>query len=250
MAQTVQTTQAGAIAGKLSAAGGNAIAGATVTAVNAATGQTRTTTTDEYGAYEFKLMPSGSYAVRFSASGYKTTEISGIPVNAGETLAIEQTLSPGSQAEEVVVPWVAPAVAGTASVPGNGAEENRVKSLPLSSRNYTEAAGLAAGVSGQVTNATAVGINTQGVQVGSGSTNNYVMDGPSVASSAFGAVSPGIPNPDAIQENDVQSWTYDAGSGRYAGANISVVTKSGSNAGPTHLNFRVVAAGIHCPILP
>jgi hypothetical protein len=56
------------------------------------------------------------------------------------------------------------------------------------------------------------------------------MDGAPVASINAGPESPGIPNPDAIQENRVQSWIYDAGSGRYAGANIGVVTKSGSNA--------------------
>jgi hypothetical protein len=230
VAQTVQTTVTGTIAGKITAAGGNAISGATVTAVDVATGHTRTVTTDKDGAYELKLLTSGTYDVRYSAPGYKTTVVNSLTVNAGDILAIDQALSPGPQAEEVVVPWVAPAPEGTANAPGTGTDESKVKSLPLSSRNYTEAAGLAAGVSSQVTNATAVGINTQMIQVGGGYTNNYVMDGVSVASSTLGAVSPGIPNPDVIQANDVQSWTYDAGSGRYAGANISVVTKSGSNA--------------------
>ena len=225
-----QTTETGAIRGRLADINGSAIAGATVTSVHLSTSQVRATTTDNSGAFEFMLLPPGGYTVRFSASGFATTEVRGITLIVGYAVVINQALNPGAQAEEVVVQWMAPAVQDTTSTTVTHVGETAVKSLPLASRNYTQAASLSAGVSSQVSNATAVGMNTQGVQVGSGNTNNYVMDGAPVASSTIGPVTPGIPNPDAIQENKVQSWTYDAGAGRNAGANISVVTKSGSNA--------------------
>src|SRR5437763_4993043 len=38
-----------------------------------------------------------------------------------------------------------------------------------------------------------------------------------------------IPNPDAIQEFKIQTSTYDASFGRNPGANVNVVTKSGTN---------------------
>jgi hypothetical protein len=173
------------------------------------------------------MLPAGDYTIRFSASGYTTTKVVAITVHAGDTLAIDQALTPGPEASEVVVQWDATAVPGTTTTTNK--EVPAVKAIPLASRNYTQAAGLVSGVSSQVSNATAIGINTQGVQVGSGNTSNYMMDGASIAATTGGVDSPGIPNPDAIAENSVQSWSYAAGPERYSGANIGVVTKSGTD---------------------
>ena len=66
--------------------------------------------------------------------------------------------------------------------------------------------------------------------------NNYSMDGSSVVNYVSGTAGqtgsyPGIaiPNPDSIQEFKVQTSQYDASSGRNPGANVEVVTKSGTN---------------------
>ena len=221
MAQTAST---GVIAGKLTDVHGAAIAGRTVTSVEYASHRALTTTTNTGGAYEFALLPPGSYTIRFSVSGYATTEVRSVPVNAGDTVTVNQALTPGAQSDPIVVQWT-PKESATA-----GTEQAAVKDIPLASRNYTQAAGLSAGVSSQVNNATAVGINTQGVQVGSGNTNNYVMDGATIATSPQGPTSPGIPNPDAIGDHMVQSWSYDAGTARFSGATIGAATKSGSDA--------------------
>ena len=112
--------------------------------------------------------------------------------------------------------------------------------MPLSSRNYTQILGLEAGASSNGTNATALGKGTVDMAVNGNGTdqNNFQMDGISVVN-AFGAgvardcgiyVGIPIPNPDAIQEFKVQTSTYDASYGRNPGANVNVVTKSGTNA--------------------
>ena len=118
--------------------------------------------------------------------------------------------------------------------------QQAVQNMPLSARNYTQILGLEAGANGGANNATALGKGTLDMAVnGNGiDQNNFQMDGISVVN-AFGAGVAGdsgiyvgipIPNPDAIQEFKVQTSTYDASYGRNPGANVNVVTKSGTNA--------------------
>ena len=225
---TAQTGATGVVAGKVTGAEGASLAGVTVTAVNSATSQTFSARTNKSGAYEFKQLAPGSFTIRFTASGYKLTSVRNITLNSSERLTINEALFPGSEKEEIDLDWTV----AQADAVANGSEQNATvgKNVPLASRNYTQAASLEAGVSSQMNNATNIGINTQNVQVGSGNTNNYMVDGASVAISTMGPDAPGIPNPDAILENKVQSWSYDAGPGRNSGANISVVTKSGTNS--------------------
>src|SRR5262249_27110080 len=110
--------------------------------------------------------------------------------------------------------------------------------LPLSTRNYTQALTMSPGVIADVNNAAELGKGSQDVYVNGASniSNNFQMDGTYVNNFASGRaenflVEGGIPipNPDAIQEFQVQTTLFDAGYGRGAGANVDVVTKSGSN---------------------
>ena len=99
--------------------------------------------------------------------------------------------------------------------------------------------GLEAGAAGGVNNATALGKATLDLAVnGAGlDQNNIQMDGATIVN-AFGAgnnadsgIYVGVPiaNPDAIQEFKVQTSTYDASYGRNPGANVNIVTRSGTN---------------------
>ena len=110
----------------------------------------------------------------------------------------------------------------------------------MANGNYTEILSLSAGTNVGVDNATSVGKGTQdisanGVNPGS---NNFQMDGVAVnniansGSANDGTIYTGIPIPstDAIQEFKVQTSTYDASFGRNPGANVTVTTKSGTNA--------------------
>ncbi len=236
LGQTAPPATAGSITGRLTGAGGAVLAGAAVTCTNAAPEQTagvaRQAVTDKSGAYQFSQLLPGSYTVRFSATGYATVEIRGVAVKAGDALQIDRALQSGYAAEVTAIDWQAQGLIAPTQglIAPEGTEEKIVvKDIPLANRNYTQAAGMEAGVSSQVSNATNIGINTMSVRVGGGSTNNYEMDGAPVASSTMAPVTPGIPNPDAIAVNKVESWSYAAGPERYSGANIAVTTKSGSN---------------------
>ena len=128
---------------------------------------------------------------------------------------------------------------------GRVVNETAVGGLPLVTRNFAQIASLSPGVMTGVYNAGELGLggtalsqiaeSNDGIYVHGARSydNNFQVDGISVSDvqgSAAGSGGIPIPNPDSIQEFKVQTGLYDAGYGRYGGANVSVITKTGSNA--------------------
>src|SRR5207253_4560976 len=125
------------------------------------------------------------------------------------------------------------------STVGNIVASATVAALPLSTRNYVNLIAMTAGANADVNNATGLGKGwlITSVNGANNTQNNYQMDGAPINNwasfnvgndSGFFASLP-VPNPDAIQEFKIQTSTYDASYGRNAGANVNVVTKSGTN---------------------
>jgi hypothetical protein len=236
MAQSAST---GALSGTVTDPSGGVIANATVTATNLATGQSRTVTTDSSGAYKISLLPPGNYAVKFSASGFKPVEVPSATVNVTETKIVDHGLEVGSATSSVTVESTTAETVQTQNATVGGLVSGEtVTDLPLSTRNYTQVIDLSPGVIANVATATAVGNGTQDINVnGAGSDQNtYMMDGVIVTNyGSGGAAQSGsyagipIPNPDSIQEFKVQTSQYDAAYGQNPGANVNVVTKSGTN---------------------
>src|SRR5258707_288068 len=127
---------------------------------------------------------------------------------------------------------------------GRVANESTITGLPLVTRNFAQIAGLSPGVAVGVYNAGELGLggtalsqiaaSNDGIFVHGARSydNNFLLDGISVSDvQGSGSGSGGIPlpNPDSLQEFKVQTGQYDAGYGRYAGANVSLVTKTGAN---------------------
>jgi hypothetical protein len=127
---------------------------------------------------------------------------------------------------------------------GRLVDELAITGLPLVTRNFAQIAALSPGVATGVSNAGELGPGGTGLpQIDRSNNglfvhgarsydNNFELDGISISdvqASASGSGGNPIPNPDAIEEFKVQTGLYSAGYGRYAGANISAVTKSGSN---------------------
>jgi len=235
MAQSATT---GAITGSVSDPSGAVISGATVSATNIATGQSRSATTDPNGAYTISLLPPGNYSVKISASGFKTAEVPSVTVNVTETVALNRSLEVGSQSQQVTVESTVETIQAQNATVGGLVSGETVTDLPLSTRNYTQVIDLSPGVVANVATATAVGNGTMDINVnGSGSDQNtYMMDGVIVTNyGSGGAAQSGsyagipIPNPDSIQEFKVQTSQYDAAYGQNPGANVNVVTKGGTN---------------------
>jgi hypothetical protein len=234
-----QTSSTGALTVTVKDSTGAVIPGATVTAINAL-GLTRVQTTNSDGVSTFTLLPPGNYKLSLAATGFRTAEVPLVSIHVTETATLSQTLDVGEQQQQVQVVGAAEAVQTETSTLGGVVGTRSINSLPLVTRNFTQILNLSAGVVTDVTNAAAAGRGAlQNIYVnGKDNTgNSYQMDGVSINNYAIGAPSDAIgyygnipiPSPDALQEFKVQTSLYDASYGRNSGANVNVVTKSGSN---------------------
>src|SRR5215472_22517 len=234
-----QSAGTGAITGTVTDPSGGAVTGATVTATNIGTNQARESKTGGDGVYKFTLLNPGNYRLKFSAQGFKSSEIASVTVNVTETETSNMVLEVGAVTESVTVEGTVETLQTESSTLGTTVTGSQITALPMANGNYTEILSLSAGTNASVDNATSLGKGTQdisanGVDPGS---NNFQMDGVAVnniansGSSNDGTIYTGIPipSPDAIGEFKVQTSTYDASYGRNPGANVNVTTKSGTN---------------------
>lgn len=237
-----QTAATGALRGTVTDPSGGVLPGVTIKVTNAATGQSQTAVTQANGAYLVPFLPVAVYRVEASSKGFRTAVFEKVEVNVTETKVVDIRLQVGSFTETVTVQAQPAQVETTSSALGNVTDQHMVENLPLVTRNYTQILGLSPGVSGEVTNSADIGRGsssqaaaTAGYSVGGSNTNdnNFQMNGSEVNDLiGEGFISGGIPvpNPDSLQEFKVQVGQYDASYGRNAGANVDVVTKSGTNA--------------------
>src|SRR5215472_11245856 len=238
-ALSAQTSSTGALTGTVRDPSGAVVPNAKVTATSSSTGQARSVTTSADGTYTMGLLPPGNYSVRFEASGFETLEVQSATVTVTETLTLNQALKVGAPAQQVIVEATAETVQTTSATIGATIAGRTMTDLPLATRNYTNLLSLSAGANASVGSAAQLGKNTQPTNVAGANSqqNNYQMDGASIVSyTGIGGVTEGgsrggfgIPNPDTIQEFKIQTSQFDAGYGRNPGANVNVVTKSGTN---------------------
>ncbi len=234
-----QSAGTGALTGTVTDASGAILVDATVTLTNTATNQTRAGTTSAEGAYRFSLLEPGVYRARFTATGFKTAEVGPLTVSVTETAVLNRSLEVGAASEQITVEAVTETIQTATSTLGTTVAGARITSIPLASRNFTQVLGMSTGVAVDVGNGAAFGRGSQNMSVNGASPekNNFQMDGVAI-NNAAGNGNAGdsglytgiaIPNPDAIQEFKIQTSTYDASFGRNPGANVNVVTKSGTN---------------------
>jgi hypothetical protein len=231
-----QTAATGAIAGTVTDAAGAVVPDATVTATDVRTGEVRTAKSSSGGAFVVPLLRPGVYRLAIVKQGFKRAEISEVTVHITETVASNVQLAVGAQNETISVTENGELLQTQDSALGNVVDQRQVESLPLVTRNYQQILGLSAGVSAEIFNAGELGrggvddnLVTDGT---SSSDNNFQMNGVEINDlQGSGHFSGGVatPNPDTIQEFKVQTGQYDASFGRDAGANVNVLTKSGSN---------------------
>jgi Carboxypeptidase regulatory-like domain/TonB dependent receptor len=240
-----QTASTGGLAGTVLDPSGAVIPGAEVHLTSQQTGDTAAATSDGAGKFHFLLLTPGSYELQVSKAGFALLRLSSTNVPVTETLRVELHLRVTSVAGNVQVSSEAPMVQTDTIALGRVVNQTAVSGLPLVTRNFAQIADLSPGVATGVSNAGELGAggtalsqidkSNDGLFVHGARSydNNFQLDGISVSDVQGSALASGgipIPNPDAIQEFKVQTGLYDASYGRYGGANISVVTKSGTDS--------------------
>jgi outer membrane receptor protein involved in Fe transport len=218
--------------GQISDVSGAVVQTAQVSATNLETNLKRLVATDAIGAYRIEALPIGRYTLSVTAAGFKTEAHSGIVLAAGDQVRIDFSLAPGAVSDRVDVSGDAGLVNTESSEIGAVTTPQKVESLPLNGRNFTQLVLLEPGVqSASVNGRTSFNIN--------GSTQwglNIALDGTDASfqeSTTFGDPSGNsllnTVSVDSIQEFRVQSSTFSAETGRSSGGAINIITKSGTN---------------------
>jgi hypothetical protein len=228
--QTGTSSVRGAVTDKT----GAAIVGAKVTLVNAAQGLHREGATDGSGAYEFLGLPPGSYVLTIETKGFRKFEQKNLQLQVNSPATVNATLEVGSAAEVIEVSAQAVTLNTTDASLGSAFSENQVKELPLEAGNVPELLSLQAGVTytGNRPDIVRDTDTRNGAVNGARSDqSNITLDGVDVNADTKGyAFTSVLPiTQDSVQEFRVTTSNYNADEGRSSGAQVSLVTKGGTN---------------------
>ena len=223
--------QVSGLTGVVTDTSGAPLAGVSVKLVNTQTGAAYAAQTDDQGTYVFpRIPPSTGYSVTFAKEGFRTLTISQIVLGVGitETHNAQLELGPISQTIEVTATGEATLNTTDATI-GNVLTTASLHDLPIQIRtNPARLLGLQPGV---VAN-TGGGANRDGAVTGSRTDQgNITVDGIDANDMAggFAFTTVGQAPIDSIQEFRTVSADPTADAGRSSGAQIQLVTKSGTN---------------------
>lgn len=233
----------GSISGTVRDRSGAVVPKATVTATNVNTGVRQTGSTNGSGVYSFPGLAVGHYDVDITAAGFRLYRRANITVDVNSALLIDAVLELGESSEAVIVKESLAKVDTASTQLGDVITAATVTALPLNGRSYTDLLALQPGVV-PVTTITSLTVQGLGQSVfpPSGglnpgtlsingqreSANGFMING--AAAEETGSMAAAIiPNLDSIGEFRILSDNFDAEYGKYAGGQINVITKSGTN---------------------
>ena len=221
------------IRGSVTDASGTAIAGARIVLKNEETGLARTMTTNGAGNYSFADLPVGSYQVEVSFTGLKSVVETRIAAGPADVREVNVQLGIGEITEAVSV------VASSYAVKTVGAEiagvtgGDQVRELPLNGRNFLQLTLLQPGVTPIETlntvNKGLLGGVDISVSGGSTTSNMWWVDGVDNVDHGSNRTILVYPSVDAIEEFKIQRNNYGAEFGQAGGAQVNLVTRSGTN---------------------
>jgi hypothetical protein len=211
---------------------------ADVTITSDSTHVARQVMTSSEGVFVVSLLPPGSYSVDGAAPGFSTKSLKGVQVSVTETTSLHIVLPVAGVQTSVQIDANAEVAQTESSTLGGVVNHASIEALPLANRNYTQILGLSPGIVVSLPNAAELGRGTQNVAANGAKTvsNNVLFNGVDANNLAQNSmandgneIGTAIPTPDAIEEFKVQTANYDAEYGRGSGANIDLVSKTGTN---------------------
>jgi len=213
---------------------GKAVAGAGVVLSSAETKTERNVTSGDQGEYQFLLVPPGTYTLTVTAPGFRRSEQKDVALLVNTPATINVQLKIGGTNETVTVTSEAPAINMVDASLGNSFEEKQVSQLPLEGRNVPDLLSLQAGVA---YTGNRIGDKDQDTRNGAvngarSDQSNVTLDGVDVNDQSNGyAFTSVLPvTQDSVEEFRVTTTNYGADQGQGSGAQVTLVTKSGTNA--------------------
>ena len=210
---------------------------AKVTVRNTETGLEQTVSTAATGAFLFPRLPVGVYQLSVEKPGFSTYVQEGITLTVNQSATQTVTLKVGEISEKVTVAADTELVTtGTATV-GQLVDERRIVDLPLNGRTVQSLVFLAAGAVDVTDRYCGLGCHggvypgeQQAAVNGAGpGAVNYQLDGAGHNDTYLNTNLP-FPNPDAVQEFNLQADNMTAEYGNAVGGTVNIVTRSGTNS--------------------
>jgi hypothetical protein len=206
-----------------------AVVGASAKLVSTATGAERNTTTNDAGRFYFGSLQPGAYTLTIEAAGFRGLRRTSINVTATETVSItDLRLEIGQVADSVQVEAQAANVQTETAERAGVLTKSQVQNLAIRGRNVKSLVSLLPGVVDlEEPENLATNWNFY-VQGNRRNTNNITIDGATVNAIGNNFNSVVAVSMDAVAEVKVLLSNYQAEYGRMSGANVSIVTKSGT----------------------
>ena len=216
------------LSGTVTDASGALVQGAKVETVSVETGFRRQTFTGSGGTYQIPGLPIGSYTVTVTKEGFKPVEFKGVELAVGQPRTIDARLTVGATTETVEVTEALETLNRTNAEVGGTVEAEQIKEIPISGRNWATLMLLVPGA----------------INYGDGGQRAIQFVGHSLDDSNFvfdGIDTSGVQEQtqkadarlnialDSIAEFRVSTSNYTAETGAAGGAQVSVVSKSGTN---------------------
>src|SRR5262249_46393688 len=218
------------ISGTVTDPRGAAVAGASITVKNKATGRTRETKTGGDGDYKLQNLPPATYEIRVEASGFAAAVVDNIEVRVGEIPTINLSLKVPIASETLEISASdAVGVDTTTSQVSSSISDRTLANLPLNGRNFLDLAFLLPGnrpaPNFDPTKTTTIEVSSAG-QLGRG--GNIAVDGADNNDDVVGGTLQNFPQ-DGLREFQIIVNRFSAEIGRSASSAINIVTKSGTN---------------------
>ncbi|WP_213804722.1 carboxypeptidase-like regulatory domain-containing protein [Granulicella sp. dw_53] len=227
----------GSILGYVRDSSGAAVPKAPIVITNLGTNVVREALTNNDGQYNFVALPPGKYKIVATVTGFQSSSINNVDLKVNDQLQFDFALNVGDVQQNISVEANAVQVQTSSTQLGGTIESKEMLALPLNGRSYLDLLGLQAGVAprsataatdrpvgGLFTSPGNVSVNGQPE-----SANAFLVNGGDVSETKNNGAGL-IPNIDSVQEFRLITNSFDAEYGKFTGAVMNTITKSGTNS--------------------